>query len=267
MSALTQSRLPLHDAGIVVTRPLRQADELCRLIEAQGGKPIRFPTLAIQPVPANHRVAAIIDRLEQYAMAIFVSANAVDYALAAIHDRRDRLPTTLLRVAIGQGTARALARWNLPAQSLPPRFNSEALLALPVMQTVAGQRIVIFQGQDGRDLLADSLTQRGAWVERAEVYRRVRPEVSATALLEHWARDEIQAIVVTSNAGLQNLFDIVGPAGQTRLRQTRLIAVSQRAVALARELGFVQPPVVTREAGDQAILEALLTHFTAASPE
>jgi uroporphyrinogen-III synthase len=125
------------------------------------------------------------------------------------------------------------------------------------MQDVAGKGIVIFRGEGGRELIADTLAQRGAHVEHAEVYRRTQPTADVGELLRHWARGEIQVAVVTSNEGLRNLFDMVGKLGQRWLRSTQLVVVSERAAALARELGFERPARVASEASDAGILAAL----------
>ena len=39
---------PLFGKGVVITRPERQADDLARLLAAQGANPIAFPTIAIE---------------------------------------------------------------------------------------------------------------------------------------------------------------------------------------------------------------------------
>jgi uroporphyrinogen-III synthase len=141
---------------------------------------------------------------------------------------------------------------------VPDAFNSEALLAMPPLQALAGKRIVIFRGEGGRPLLGDTLKARGARVDYAEVYRRAKPSLDPRKLAQCWEQGEIQVVVVASNESLQNLFDIVGEVGQQWLRDTPLIVVSERAQRLAQELGFNHPPVLTTEASDEAIMETLL---------
>lgn len=258
MTVQATAALPLQGMGILVTRPVQQADRLCRLIEAQGGTTIRFPTLEILAPQDLTPALAIIDRLDDYALAIFISANAVSHGLALIRERRV-LPPQLRRIAIGQGTARELERWGAPAHRLPGHtFNSEALLALPEMQAVAGQRIVIFRGQGGRELLGDTLRERGARVAYAEVYRRAKPIAPANKLLECWACKKIHVVIVTSPDSLRNLFDIVGEGGQQWLCHTPLIVVSARTRQLAQQLGFSHSPLLAREASDEAIVETLI---------
>lgn len=252
------SLAPLRGMAVVVTRPAHQADRLCRLIEDCGGEAVRFPVLEILPPEDLAGASAVIDSLEDYDMAIFASANAVERGLGMILQRRE-LPPGLSLVAIGKGTARELERWGRGVYLCPDQgFTSEALLALPEMRQVAGRRIVIFRGQGGRELLAEVLRERGAGVSYAEVYRRAKPKIPPDDLLRRWAQQGIQAVIVTSAESLLNLFEIVGEGGQQWLRSTPLIVVSGRIQALAQRLGFNQPALIAREASDEAIVEALL---------
>jgi uroporphyrinogen-III synthase len=252
-----RSALPLQGKGIVVTRPAHQADSLCRLIEAQGGKTIRYPTLAIFP-PSNPRLPlAVVEHLESYDMAIFVSANAVRWGMKLILSRR-HLPSALRLVAIGRATAQALERYSTLVPLVPePNFTSEALLALPEMQEVTAQRIVIFRGEGGRNLLGMTLSERGAQISYAEVYRRGKPATPADQLVQYWRRGEIQGVVVTSSESLENLFDMVGEIGRQWLCNTPLVVVSARTQQLALYLGVNYPPLLAREVSDEAIVETL----------
>ena len=64
-----------------------------------------------------------------------------------------------------------------PAQGM----NTEALLKLPELHQIDGQRFLILRGVGGRETLATQLRARGAHVDYAECYRRVEPILDATA--------------------------------------------------------------------------------------
>ncbi len=247
----------LNGLGVLVTRPEHQAGPLCQWIEQRGGVAIRWPALAIREPRDWVPALALFDRLTEYDLAIFTSVNAVDRAMPRIRERGG-FPPRLEIATIGQATARALARHDIAPGLQPDHdFTSEALLALPRLQRVAGQAIVIVRGEGGRELLAETLTARGARVSHAEVYRRERPTLDATALLERWSRGEIGAVVVTSAESLLNLFDMLGIAGQDYLRQTPMIAVSARTARTAATFGCHRL-LLAREASDAAIAAALL---------
>ena len=82
------TQAPLAGRTLVVTRPLEQADSLCRRIEAGGGRAIRFPVLAIAPAPDTAELEAIVPRLDEFDFAFFVSPNAIHHALEFVGARR-----------------------------------------------------------------------------------------------------------------------------------------------------------------------------------
>ncbi len=262
MSDATQDQ-PLSGKGIVVTRPAQQAAHLAELIGAAGGRAILFPVIEIVAVGDLQPLLALIDRLHEFELAIFISPNAVNRAMNLIKARR-ALPPQLKFAAIGVGGVRELERFGISAVIAPAaRFDSEALLDLPALQNVAGRRIVIFRGDGGRELLGDTLTARGAAVEYAECYRRGPPPLDAAPLLRAWTRNELHAITATSSEGLHNLFDLVGTPGQSWLRKTPLFVPHPRIGQTARALGVAT--VVLTAQGDEGLVQGL-AHWFAAHP-
>lgn len=247
----------LAGVHVLVTRPQHQAEELCSLLHAQGASSYNFPVLEITDVDDQGALTDLIDRLDSFDIAIFISANAVSKAMNRILAHRT-LPEHLQLAAVGKSSAKELARYGRSADIVPEqRFDSEALLAMPALTHVAGKRIIIFRGDGGRELLADSLIQRGAEVVYAECYRRVRPKADTGELLYKWARGEITIVVITSGEGLRNLFDMLGNLGQQWLRKTPIVVMSERIKAQAHELGVRAEVLVPSEASDQGVLKAI----------
>lgn len=250
---------PLTGVGVLVTRPASQGQSLCERIRALGGNPLLFPTLEIVDpedlAPARARVQA----LDRYKLAVFISPNAVTKGMTLVRERWPRLPAGLLIAVVGKGSARALRECGIEEVLCPPgRGDSEALLALPALERVVGAKVLIFRGEGGRELLAETLRARGAVVDYAEVYRRALPQADPQPLLRCWSRGEVQVVVVTSNEALENLDRMLDDEGRRRLRETTLITVSERGAALARELGFRAPARVAAGADDGALVDSLL---------
>ncbi len=125
------------------------------------------------------------------------------------------------------------------------------------MWEVAGKRIVIFRGEGGRELLAETLRQRGATVEYAEVYRRAVPEAGAEQLQHVLRKNCIDIVTVTSNEGLQNLLHMAGDACRCRLLRLPLVVISQRTALLAAKLGFTHAPMIAHQSSDQGLVGAI----------
>jgi len=244
---------------VVVTRPAGQSAHMAALIRAAGGEPVLFPALEIFDAEDLQPVLALIDRLDAFDLAIFISANAVNKALALVQARR-AWPAGLRVATLGRGSERELRRSGFSAVIAPSeRFDSEALLDRPELKDVQGKRVVIFRGDGGRELLGDTLSARGAVVEYCECYRRGRPQADVAPLLALAARHELDALTVTSSEGLANLYDMLGDAGRQCLQQTPLFAPHERIAAAARALG-VQTVVLTGP-GDEGLVAGLAAFF------
>jgi len=244
-----------------VTRAAHQAAGLCRLIEEQGGRALRFPALEILPAADPQTARRLLG--EARGLVVFVSPNAVEFARGMLP--AGGLPAPVQVAAVGEATARALVRAGYQADLLPSRgFDSEGLLALPELQAVRGREVLIVRGEGGRALLGDLLRQRGARVAYAEVYRRGRPLQDPAALLARWERD-VDLVTVTSNAVLHNLLAMLGSAGGARLRRTPLLVISERMRRQARALGF-QQILLAEGASDQAIVQAICAWSGATAP-
>ena len=241
-----------------MTRPAAQAESLCALIRSAGGRPIPFPTLEIAPVADPGAAQDLLAR--SWDLVVFTSRNAVELALELVGGTAgaETWPATPLLAAVGRATASALEAAGRTPDLVPTeRFDSETLLALPELTDIAGWRILIVRGEGGRALMGEVLTERGAEVQYAEVYRRVCPQTDAQPLIERWGA-EVQLLTATSDEILLNLDQILGPEGIPLAHATPLVVLSERTAETARELGYRQIRVAAR-AEDRAILEALCT--------
>lgn len=236
-------RQPLQGVTVVVTRPRAQAAALAAMIEAAGGEAVIFPVLEISAADDPAPLAAAIDALDSYSLAVFISPNAVAYSVPAILARRGGWPAQLRPVAVGGGTVAALAELGVgPTLAPSTRFDSEALLELPEMQAdaVAGKRVAIFRGNGGRELLADTLRARGATVDFITCYHRSGPSDGAATLKDLWDSGCFDAVAVSSSEGLRNLYELLDAEDRQRLAETLLFVPHQRIAEAAHALGLTQ---------------------------
>ncbi len=246
----------LQGKHILVTRPAAQAAKLAAMIKAQGGEPVLFPLLSIGPADDVQPLLQAIARLDDYAIAVFISPNAVEFSLPLIFARRP-WPAGLRAAAIGLSTSAQLAACGIERVIAPTeRFDSEALLELPEFQAacLAGKDILILRGNGGRELLADTLRERGAQVDCVTCYHRSAP-VDATPVLSLLRNRQLDALTISSSEGLRNLLALLDTDSCRRLRNTPVFVPHQRIADVAAELGLRQV-VLTRPA-DAGIIEGL----------
>ena len=265
---------PLAGLNIVVTRPREQAALLAQRITQAGGRTILFPLLEISPIADPQPLRALIARLSEFNLAIFISPNAVRYGMDAIQatlslcpapacesgvrdsvgeGKVSALPPELKIATVGQGSSKALRDLGVQNIIAPQeRFDSEALLALSELQQVAGWRVLIFRGDGGRELLGDTLKARGATVEYAACYKRAKPQHDAAELL---AADP-HVITVTSSEALGYLWDMLDTSGRLQLAALPLFIPHARIAEAAHKLGWRKG--ITTAGGDDGLLAGLI---------
>lgn len=245
----------LRGRHIAVTRPQDQAVKLSKLIKAAGGKVIPFPLIAIAPLEDDSALQAQLEKLPACQWAIFISTNAVQYGFAALQKRFGKVPEYLRFAAIGPATAAELKKFGIDDTLTPNhRFDSESLLALPEMHNVASTNIMIFRGVGGREVLAETLKQRGAQVTFAECYRRTNPQTDISLLDRYRRKNRLDAIVVTSSEAMRHLLQM--GADRDWLPEVALCVNHERVAELPREKGMRVS--VAGASGDEAMLDCLI---------
>ena len=254
--------LPLAGRRIVVTRPKGQAETLLALIRQAGGEPLAIPALEIHDLADLAPFYSVIDRLELFDTAIFVSRNAVRKAFSLIGERR--WPAHLRVATVGNGSREELESHGITGVIAPSgQADSEALLAMQEFSVVAGKRIAIFRGEGGRGLLGETLAARGALVEHAICYRRTLPAQSGALLAAALEGGKVDAVTLSSGEGLANLLAMLGAEASRRLAGAALFVAHPRIADEADRQGLGR--VVTAGPGDAEMAAALVAYFGGAS--
>jgi len=247
----------LAGVHIAVTRPPEQATKLTAAITAAGGSVMSFPLLNIKGLDDLSAFHAAVTPVSQFDWAVFISTNAVQHGMPLLQHAPN-----LKFAAIGPTTAASLQHYGITEVLTPSeRFDSEALLALPALQQMQGQRVLIVRGVGGREVLAETLKQRGADVVFGECYRRVNPQSSLQPLAQAYASGQLQGIVVTSTEALRFLLALAGEGDW--LKATPVFVNHARIAEQARESGLIA--FSADQSGDAAMLSLLQTHLSAST--
>ena len=243
----------LGGLSVLVTRPAEQAATLAEAISQAHGRPVTFPALEILGPEDKHAARAKLSGLTTVDLLVFISANAVRYAFPLMPDN---IPIDLQVAAVGQATARALDEFGLEPTVVPKdSMDSEGLLRMPQLQDVRDKRILIVRGNGGRELIRETLEQRGAQVEYVEVYRRQVPKRNPANLVANWDT-MVEAVTITSGQILENLLGMLGDSGTEALQRTPVVVVSERIAEQAAALGC-QIVYLADSAMDRDVLASL----------
>ncbi len=189
-----------------------------------------------------------------------LSADAVVFTSPAAVVGATRLGTLTPRagqtwLAVGAGTAAALRRAGIAGVASPARMDSEGLLALPALVNVLGRRVGMVSAPGGRGIIAQTLTQRGAEVVRANVYARVPVTPDPQALARLRCATAPLLLALSSQEALTHLLAQVDPPTRERLQSARVLAASARLAEFASQQGFAHV-AVARDARPASLLDA-----------
>ena len=247
---------------IWITRPAHQAGEWAAAVTAAGAQALVEPLLVIEPPAARGRPARELAAAEDADIVIATSANAV---AGAWRLRPGFAPRGAL-YAVGRASAGALAKASARDVAQPRHvFDSEAVLALPALQAIAGRRVVLLSGEGGQTTLADTLGERGAEVVKIALYRRRPAAITGPRLAALLARAD--TVVVTSGQALTHLIDLAereraadpGADLIARLTALRLVVPSARVVKQhANRLHWISPPIVPARMDARALVSELV---------
>lgn len=268
---------PLAGHSFVITRPAEQAGRISQMIEAAGGQCIHFPLLQISPLQDYRKFDALLQDIAGEGMTqqgssqidglIFVSANAVEQAFARLNTLGLSLNPQLPCYVVGPSTRAALQAQGMRNIAMPTNsFDSEGLLALPELQAVQHQHLLIVRGEGGRDLIASTLQQRGAHIHIAECYRRQALQHNTELLDRSWQQHAFSAVLLTSSEAMRYFLQLA--RGKAWLSACKIIVnhvrLTQQSQALEIQ-GLVEQGtlnfVVAAATDDEAMFACLLQQF------
>ena len=247
---------------ILVTRPSPSGEQLVARLRTLGRVAYHSPLIEFAPGNDLPQLPAMLATLAPKDLVFVLSQHAVKYADRALHEQGQHWPDFVSYYAIGRTTGLLMHRANsLPIIYPQDGETSETLLTLSALQTsaISGQNALILRGNGGRELLADTLRERGVNVSYCECYRRSPLYYDGSEQSSSWQRAGINTLVVTSGEMLQQLYTLVPDYYRTTwLLGCTLVVVSERLATLARQLGW-QSIRVAENADNDALIRALKT--------
>jgi len=226
---------------LIVTRPAAQAVAWVGELRALGLDAAALPLIEIGAPADAAPVLAAWQRLAQFSLVMFVSANAVGRFFGPV---AGSWPAGVRAGSTGPGTSAALREAGVPPVAIvePPaqagRFDSEALWAQLAAEDWAGRRALVVRGEGGRDWLAETLRGRGATVDFVAAYRRLppRPDTAQRALLQAALAEPAQHLWLISSSEAVGHLRALAPGADWST--SRALASHPRIAQAARDAGF-----------------------------
>jgi uroporphyrinogen III methyltransferase/synthase len=226
---------PLHGRTVVVTRARAQASGLARRLAALGAEVVETPSIRIEPRPVEGDVERAARELGSYSLVCLTSPNGaallMDAVAATGGDARRLSGVTV--AAIGPGTAAELERRGIRGDIVAEVSTAEGLLDALAGTPVEAARVLVARTSEARDVLPDTLRERGADVDVVALYDTVAEPLADDAL-EALARADF--VTFTSSSTVR--FFIEGLAGGALPNGARVVSIGPVTSATARELGL-----------------------------
>ena len=231
----------LSGLTVLITRPSNQVDSLRRAIESDGAKVLSLPLIEINALNDAQAIQDLKDKvlqLDSYQSLIFVSNNAVSFGGEVINNYWPQFPLGVDVIAVGPTTAEAASE-RLACEVIQPcsGMTSEDILRLPQLQELSEKKIGIVRGQGGRELLADTLRERGAIVDYLEAYSRASVDYTSADFCNRLCEASVNVLTVSSGESLDRLTHLLAH-NRKKLQQLSLLVPSQRVGRQAEKAGY-----------------------------
>lgn len=244
---------PLFGQRIAITRAAEQAADLHHRLAELGAEVLEQPAIQISPVSDTGPLDSVLTRLSAFDWIVFSSANGVTQFFERLKSqRRDaRALGSSKLAAIGPGTAEKLAEYDLVTDLIPSEYRAEALAAA-LAPHANGRQILLVRASRGREVLAETLREAGAFVEQVVAYESVDVTAAEERVAELLSQGKLDWMTVTSSAIARSLVALFGE----QLRHTKLASISPITSDVLREMGY-EPAAEAKEYTMAGLVEAI----------
>jgi uroporphyrinogen III methyltransferase / synthase len=238
---------PLFGKRILVTRARSQASELVEQIDELGGEAVEFPVIRTQApsrTEAREAVHEAMQRLGEYDWVMFTSVNGVEYFMQTLRELRiDLRSMSKARIAaVGPKTAAALEKLGLIAETLPPKFQGDALLESLRSELKPGQSVFLPTADIARETLPSLLREIGLQVTEADVYETVLDTNGGEEVIELLKQKAIHLITFTSSSTVTNLIKALQELGEEHplelIRECEIACIGPMTARTVEEAGL-----------------------------
>lgn len=203
---------PLFGRRIVVTRTRKQAGALTRALQRLGADVCELPMIRIEP-PADLRgFAELVQDAHTYDWLIFTSPNGVEAFFEVFFKLyKDAREIGAARIAaVGQGTARKIGEYRLAVDLMPETSVAEGLIEAfeKEIGSVENLRMLWSRAESARNVLARSLSGKGAIVDEAIAYRTVPETEDLSGGMAQFKAEGADVVTFTSSSTVESFLKL-----------------------------------------------------------
>lgn len=241
--------------SLAVTRPVGQGADTAALVQSLGWTPFIFHTVE----PTRFDLLRVRDQVEasmgnrNVSWVVFFSPIGVDLvfdAISAYQGLKDAIQEIDL-LAVGPRTRDSLVKRGAKRVLVPERYSSAGVDEFFNRMDTKALGIVLVRSSSADDVLASSLSSRGASVTTINAYESSIPQNvgSVSRFLDLLSEDRLHGVLFTSAISVSNLFKIA----ESRIRENELshllrgVPIGAIGPATAKELAKHQIQAIVPE--------------------
>ncbi len=262
---------PLFGKTVVVTRSREQASALTDRLADLGAEVLEFPTIRVVEPESWRPVDEAIGRLADYGWVVFTSVNGVEMFFDRVEnaDLDARALAGAKVAAIGPATAARCIERGIRPDYVPEEYRAEGVLEGFLERGVGeGTKVLVPRALEAREVLPDTLRERGAVVDVVPVYR-TELGTGGGSVLERLADGSVDVVTFTSSSTVRNFVELAKGLDLAEAMKDVLVAsIGPITSDTARELGLtvgVEADEYTIPGLVQAVVNELCTGGDAAA--
>lgn len=204
------SSSPLSGKRIAVTRSREHGSELSARLGALGAEVIELPLIQVSKAIDLETLADVLAELGSYDWIVFTSANGVRHFFDELYRIFDDVRSLgLLRFAcVGEATARAIAEQHIRVECQPKLATADALAdELIATGSLDSAKVLVITGNLNRDTLVKKLEEGRAIVDRLQVYKTEKTDLTGEPAAADFRARGADAILFASSSAVQSFAD------------------------------------------------------------
>jgi len=245
----------LDACRVLVTRPRGRAEELCKLLEAEGAEVVALPLLELVPPENQEPLRRAAEQIHRFRW-IAVSSPAAVKALAEAARQAGTI-SQLGRsriAAIGRGTAEAVRQQGLAVEREASASTGSGLFDSLRDAIAPSDEVLLPAAQEGRRELQQLLERAGVKVTRVDAYRAIHHALDL-ATVAALRSSPPRLVLFASPRTAQAFLEALGEEGRQWLSGAAVVAIGPTTAAALAMLG-VRVSAVAEQPTSAAFVDA-----------
>jgi len=240
---------------VLLTRQRSYLGNMESILSNLEYEPVVVQTLAVE-ARVDKEIDVVLENLDRYSDLIFVSRNAVEFAMAWLQHNKASIPEHIKVMAVGAETAKHLYTYGIEALFPDQGTGVEALLAVKNLKDLSGRKILIVRGTYGLKWPAEEMRQRGADVDHVDIYTQKMPDNGVQAMTQLFRdHDQVTAVFLHS-AQSATYFMQLAADKMAGFADAFLVVGSERIAETARSLGWENEIRVAKSPTNKHMMKA-----------